>query len=454
MIGSEKRKDQYADADVNQRGSTIGSIAGNVTIQADKNVDVDASDIIAGKDIAMTGENVTISSKDNVYHNDEKYEYKKSGLTISVGGAAIDAMDSVVQPITRASEVKDKRLAGLYAVKAGREANQIAKTYKNQQDVIDGFYAKAGKEPDLFAKGKDWEEADKVKDNQLGGKNTFTLHAGIGSSHSQAESHSETKEAAGSHISAAGDVTIKATKEDIYIKGSQVNGDNVTLDAKKDITISAAEDSHSTRENIKSSGASLGASIGAGGLQGISASYSKAKGNIKENETTYEKSQVAADENLTFTSGKDTTIVGSKMKGNKVIGNAGGNLSIETKQDKKSYEEKNTRAGLTINYGVKNGKTGAGGGASRDTIQSSYESAANQAGIHAGRGGFHITVKDNTGLKGGVIDSDASKDKSNLNIPQQVYRLSEKAVPPFRGKCTAYPPRCTAHSLGYYVKII
>ena len=43
---------------------------------------------------------------------------------------------------------------------------------------------------------------------------------------------------------------------------------------------------------------------------------------------------------------------------------------------------------------------------------------------------------------------------SELNIPQQVYRLSEKAVPPFRGKCTAYPPRCTAYSLGYDVKII
>lgn len=413
-IGSEKQKDQYADADVTQKGSSIGSMAGNVTIQADKNVHVDASDIIAGKDIAMTGENVTISSKGNVYHNDEKHEYKKSGLTISIGGATIDAMDSVVQPINRAGEVKDKRLAGLYAVKAGQEASQIAKTYKNQQDVIDDLYAKASKEMDFFAKGRDWEEADKIKDNQWGGKNTFTLHADIGSSHSRAESHSETKEAAGSHVSAAGDVTIKATKEDIRIKGSQMTGENVTLDAKEDIAVSAAENSHSTRENIKSSGASLGASIGAGGLQGISASYSKAKGNIKESETTYEKSQVAADENLTFTSGKDTTIAGSEMKGNRVIGNAGGNLSIETKQDKKSYEEKNTRAGLTINYGVKNGKTGAVGGASKDTIQSSYESAASQAGIHAGEGGFHITVKNNTGLKGGVIGSDASKDKNNL----------------------------------------
>ena len=447
-IGSEKRKDQYADADVTQKGSAIGSIAGNVTIQADKNVHVDASDIIAGKDIAMTGENVTISSKDNVYHSDEKHEYKKSGLTVSIGGATIDAIDSVVQPITRGGEVRDKRLAGLYAVKAGQEASRIAKTYKNQQDVMDGIYAKAGKETDIIAKGKDWKEADRVKDNQLGGKNTFTLYAGIGSSHSQAESHSETKEAAGSHVSAAGDVTIKATNEDIRIKGSQVTGEDVALDAKKDITISAAENSHSTRENIKSSGARLGASIGVGGLQGISASYSKAKGNIQESETTYEKSQITAEKDLKFISGKDTTIVGSGMKGNRVIGNAGGNLSIETTQDKKSYEEKNTRAGLTINYGVKNGKTGAVGGASRDTIQSSYESAASQAGIHAGKGGFHITVKDNTGLKGGVIDSNASKGKNNLTTGTLTWEDTEnKTDYKAGGMGLAYSPHDKGNAL-------
>ena len=35
----------------------------------------------------MTGEDVNISSKDNIYHSEEKHEYKKSGLTVSVGGA-------------------------------------------------------------------------------------------------------------------------------------------------------------------------------------------------------------------------------------------------------------------------------------------------------------------------------------------------------------------------------
>ena len=100
-IGTEKRKDQYRDADVLQKGSTVGSISGNVTITSDKDVHVDASDIIAGKDISMTGENVNISSKDNIYHSEEKHEYKKSGLTVSVGGAGIEAIESVAAPATR-----------------------------------------------------------------------------------------------------------------------------------------------------------------------------------------------------------------------------------------------------------------------------------------------------------------------------------------------------------------
>lgn len=37
----------------------------------------------------MTGEDVNISSKDNIYHSEEKHEYKKSGLTVSVGGTMV-----------------------------------------------------------------------------------------------------------------------------------------------------------------------------------------------------------------------------------------------------------------------------------------------------------------------------------------------------------------------------
>lgn len=211
-----------------------------------------------------------------------------------------------------------------------------------------------------------------------------------------------------------GDMTIKSPQEDTHIKGSQVTGENVTLEAKKNIAISAAENSNTTKENTRSSGASIGASLGVSGLQGVSASYGKASDHVKENETAYEKRRVTANKDLIFSSVKNTTITGSEMAGGKVTGYVGGNLSIKTKQDEKTYEEKNSSTGLSVNYSMKNGKTSVSGGISKDNIHSNYESATDQGGIRAGGEGFDISVKDNTDLKGGVIDSAASKDKNTL----------------------------------------
>ena len=50
-----------------------------------KAMKMEASDVIVGKNISMTGEDVEITSKDNTYHSDEKHEYKRSGLSVSVG---------------------------------------------------------------------------------------------------------------------------------------------------------------------------------------------------------------------------------------------------------------------------------------------------------------------------------------------------------------------------------
>ena len=102
------------------------------------------------------------------------------------------------------------------------------------------------------------------------------------------------------------------------------------------------------------------------------------------------------------------------MAGDRVTSNVGGNLSIETKQERNIYEEKNTSAGVSMNYGVKDRKTSLSGGASQGNTKSNYESAKDQAGIRAGKEGYDITVKDNTHLKGSLIDSDATKEKNTL----------------------------------------
>ena len=102
------------------------------------------------------------------------------------------------------------------------------------------------------------------------------------------------------------------------------------------------------------------------------------------------------------------------MAGNRVTDNVGGNLSIETKQERNTYEEKNTSAGVSMNYGVEDRKTSLSGGASQGNTKSNYESAKDQAGIRAGKEGYDITVKDNTHLKGSLIASDATKEKNTL----------------------------------------
>ena len=376
-IGTEKRKDQYSDADILQKGSTVGSISGNVTITSDKDIHVNASDIIAGKDISMTGENVNISSKDNIYHSEEKHEYKKSGLTVSVGGAGIEAIESVAAPATRMTEVSDHRLKALYG----------------------------------------YETAEKIKKNgdalKAAAKGNFspTVSIGITSSSSKSESHSTITEAQGSSLQAGQDMTIK-TKEDLNVKGSDIVGNHIHLEADNDIHIWATEEKETQKSSQSSKGGSLGVSLSAGSVVSVDGKFYAGKGKENGSTTSYRASAVNANDTLIMKSGKDTDLIGSTVSGNKVKADVYGNLNIESLQTKKEYSEENISAGMSFSTAA--GKTSYGGSASKGNMKSHYESVINQAGIRAGGEGFDISVKENTDLNGGVIDSAASKDKNTL----------------------------------------
>ena len=376
-IGTEKRKDQYSDADILQKGSTVGSISGNVTITSDKDIHVNASNIITGKDISMTGENINISSKDNIYHSEEKHEYKKSGLTVSVGGAGIEAIESVAAPATRMTEVSDHRLKALYG----------------------------------------YETAEKIKENgdalKAAAKGEFspTVSIGISSSSSKSESHSTITEAQGSSLQAGQDMTIK-TKEDLNVKGSDIVGNHIHLEADNDIHIWATEEKETQKSSQSSKGGSLGVSLSAGSVVSVDGKFYAGKGKENGSTTSYRASTVNANDTLTMKSGKDTDLIGSTVSGNKVKADVDGNLNIESLQTKKEYSEENISAGMSFSTAA--GKTSYGGSASKGNMKSHYESVINQAGIRAGGEGFDISVKENTDLKGGVIDSAASKDKNTL----------------------------------------
>ena len=402
-IGSEKKKDSYDTEETTQAGSTVGSIKGNVTITAGQTASVRASDIIAGKDTLITGRNVDIESKDNTYKGKEEHEYKKSGLTVSLGGAAVNAARDIAAPVKRAGEVGDGRLKALYALQAGMNARDIQKNQKTDKAIN--------------------------KNNAVG------INISLGSTGWKDHAETVTEEAKGSTVT-AGKTAAVIAKEDMTVKGSTVNSKDIHLKAGNNIHILSSENRSTTIEDYKAKSGSIGASISKGGY-GIGASYGKGKGQIEETTLTHTPSDITAKNTVSLSSGNDTLIRGGTIKGNKITANAG-RMSIESEQDKKNYKETGKTSGLSISYTPGSAVTVSGGKGKTNT-NSTYESVTKQAGIYAGQEGYDIHVKNNTRFKGAVIDSQAEKEKNRITTGTLTWEnIDNKAEYKASGKGISY----------------
>ena len=289
-----------------------------------------------------------------------------------------NAARDVAAPVKRAGEVGDGRLKALYALQAGMNVRDIQKNQKTDKAIN--------------------------KNNAVG------INISLGSTGWKDHAETVTEEARGSRITAGRTAAIIA-KEDMTVKGSTVNAQDIHLKAGNNIHILSSENRSTTIEDYKAKSGSIGASISKGGY-GIGASYGKGKGQIEETILTHTPSDITAKNTATLSGGNDTLIRGGTVKGNKIIANAG-RMSIESEQDKKNYKETSKTSGLSISYTPGSAVTVSGGKGKTNT-DSTYESVTKQAGIYAGKEGYDIQVKNNTRLKGAVIDSQAEKEKNKL----------------------------------------
>ena len=385
-IGKEKQRDEYAKQNSEQIGSTVGSVEGSVNLHAQGDANIKGSDVIAGKDIAISGENVNIENSNSIYNAQERHEYERSGLTVSVGGTAVEKVTEAVGHVERAAHVEDERLAALHGYKA-------YDTIKRNAEQVEGI-----------AKGQG-----------------VTINVSIGTTKSKSESSSTTVVAQGSNVQAGGDVKITSTEKDINIKGSSVSGESVSLNAQENLNITASENTNITKQDSKSSSASVGVGfdLTTGNVSSVTVGGSKARGEVDANSTAYNESSVTANKDLSFTSGSDTNIQGGKLSGEKVTGNVGGDLNIASKQDSNNYTEKNTARGfgleINLDSSAKISGSGVTGSVGTSNIDSQYSSVTEQSGIYAGEEGFDIYVEKNTDLKGGVIASEAEAEKNKLS---------------------------------------
>lgn len=393
-IGSSKSTHDLREQGTTQSESfsTVGSTGGNVSITAGKQAHIGGADIIAQKDISLTGDSVVIEPGHDKRTRDEKFEQKSSGLTVALSGAAGSAVNNAVTTAQSAKQSSDSRLAALQGTQAALSGVQAGQAVALDQ-----------------VKG----DSDKRNNNTIG------VSASIGSQSSKSSSHMESETTTGSSLSAGNNVTIKATGSDITVAGSQIKaGKDVTLDAARDVNLIASQDTQQTTGKNSSSGGSLGVGVGVGsGGAGISisANANSSKGHEKGNGVWQNEATVDAGNRVTINTGRDATIAGAQVSGETVVADIGRDLTIASTQDSDHYNSKQNSvsggAGYTFGAGGFSGSINV----SRDKMTSDYDSVQEQSGLFAGSGGFDVTVGNHTQLDGGVIASTATADKNRLD---------------------------------------
>ncbi len=396
-IGSSKTLHEVKDKGTTQSQSvsTVGSTAGDVSITAGKQLQVNGADLIAGGNMALQGDSVAITPGHDLRTRDERFEQRTSGLTLALSGAVAEAVNSAVAAAQSAKQESDGRLAALQATKA----------------VLSGVQA---------------SQASQLAQAKGDPNNGVGISISLTTQQSKSQQHQASDTVSGSTINAGKNLSIDATGKgngvesgDLLIAGSQLKaGGDTSLHAANDITLTGAASTQQTTGKNSSSGGGIGLSFGVGsGSAGLSifASVNGAKGHEKGNGTVWSETTLDSGGDVSITSGRDTTLSGAQVNGNSVKADIGRDLTITSLQDSDNYDSKQTSfgAGGSFTFGS---MTGSGYiNASQDKMHSNYDSVLEQSGIYAGKGGFNVTVGNHTQLNGAVIASQADADKNRLD---------------------------------------
>ncbi|RRI58003.1 hemagglutinin repeat-containing protein [Pseudomonas aeruginosa] len=396
-LGTAKNASTQDTRTVVNQGSTIGSVLGDVDMRAGKNLSITASDVVAGKDINLVGQNVSILAADNQNVSEQTRKTSKSGLTLALSGTVGSAIDATYQNAKQARNEDDSRLSALQGIKAG----------------LSGVQA--------------WQAAQ--QSGGMTGENSAQfvgISASLGSQKSSSRQRQEQQISQGSTLTAGGNLNIIATGSgavgedgDLRVQGSKLQaGKDLQLIANRDVVLEAAANTQKLDGKNKSSGGAVGVSVGVGsGEAGISIFANANKGAGKEigNGTTWTETTLDAGQKASLVSGRDTTLKGVQVNGESILAKVGRDLTLQSLQDRDYYDSKQKNVGGGASLAI----VGQGGGAnlslSQSKLHSKYDSVQEQTGLFAGKGGFQVEVGKHTQLDGSVIASTAEAEKNRLS---------------------------------------
>ncbi|WP_434964699.1 hemagglutinin repeat-containing protein [Acinetobacter baumannii] len=373
FYGYMSGKSQSTSNSIEQQRSQVGSLEGNVNIQAGRQYTQQVADVIAAKDLNIKAQDIQVLEGHNTGSSSENSKDLKVGQFSRVSSPLIDLVNAA-DKATKSQA--DDRTQALQAVAAG------AQGYQTYSDIKGGALFKA--------------------------------ESGIGFSTSKNQQNSSYATSQQNNLKAGGNVNLTSTHGDIHLQNTQVKAeDKINLDSAKNIVLESGQSQNKADGKNSNAGLSVGVGASVGAQTGVyiygEAGFGKGSNHLDSN--THNQTTLDA-KNISLTSKGDTTLRGAQAKADRIDANVGGQLKVESLQDTVEQNTKQTGAGGRLQASLGSAWQ-ASGNFSSSKASGNSNSVNQQSGLFAGDGGYHVKA-DGVGLKGGAIVSTATKDKNDL----------------------------------------
>ncbi|PSE43720.1 hypothetical protein C7G91_06255 [Acinetobacter nosocomialis] len=373
FFGYMNGNSQSSSNGIEQQRSQVGSLTGNVNIQAGNQYTQQVADIVAKKDLNISAQQINVLEDHTRGSSSSAADDLKIGIFAKVSSPILDLINSIDKT---AHSKADDRTQALQAVAAG------AQGYQTYSDIKGGALFKA--------------------------------EAGIGFSTSENQQNSSYATSQQNNLKAGGNVNLTSTNGDIHLQNTQVKAeDKINLDSAKNIVLESGQSQNKADGKNSNAGLSIGYGVSVGAQTGVyiygEAGYGKGSNhldNTTQNNTTLNAEQI------NLKSQGDTTLRGAQANANRIDTNVGGQLKVESLQD--TVEQSSNQMGVGGRVQASFGTAWqASGNFSSSQASGNSNSVNQQSGLFAGDGGYHVKA-DSVDLKGGAIVSTASKDNNDL----------------------------------------
>ncbi|WP_234349400.1 hemagglutinin repeat-containing protein, partial [Xanthomonas citri] len=362
FAGYNKKTHTDDNAQVTQVASNVGSLGGSVSLTAGGAYTQSASNVVAAKDVDIIAASIQLLTANQSSSASQQDDDLKIGAFARIKSPLIDLINNVDD-----ARKSDGRLGAMQGMAAAANAYQTAKA---------------------------------VQSGSL-----LSVEAGVGFATNESSFDSSSQISQGSTITGGGNVSLKTTEGDLHIvQGNLKAGNTLTLDSARDLVLEAGNSSNTEQSKGSNAGFEVGVGASVGAQTGVYAYVQASVGSHKSNVdgSTWQNTQLAG-QNIALTSEGDTTLRGAVAKGDRIDVQTGGDLTIESLQDKLDIQSKESSVGarVQVSFGT---AWDASGYASGAKANGDYLGVVEQSGLFAGNGGYHVTA-GNVNLIGGAIAS-------------------------------------------------